>query len=256
MHDSRSSILSGGRKPILVPPKKGAAEDAGRGGLGKIKVRREEARTVDQRAEERFRDRVANSTIRFRGDDLEVAVINVSSRGAMIESDIAPRIGEGIEIRFSAQTRTSCRVRWLREGRIGLEFADDTIVWDCSEPHRAAYDRLDADAPVEREQRHQLFREGILSWSGMSIKVQIRNISRHGANVEGERSLWEGAEVELDLGEAGWQMAQVRWVQDRQLGLRFYAPVDLDKLAITAVHSEADAPEEPRAPTLPDGDER
>ena len=248
MHEIRSSILGEG-KPALVARKKNAKAEAS-GGLGAIKVKRQETRTTNQRGEDRLRDLIQSSTIVFRRRKHEVGVINVSSRGAMIESEIEPRIGEQLEIQFSTQNRTRCTVRWLREGRIGLEFNDETIIWDCSQPHRQAYDRRttpgssddrsDADREQEsRDERHKLIRKGTLYWSGITIPVRIRNISEGGANVEGGRTLWPGAEVELDLGEAGWQMAEVRWAEDGQLGLRFFEPFDLDTLVPAKTDTEA-----------------
>jgi hypothetical protein len=254
MHEIRSSILSGAGKPALVARKKGAASEngSGLGGLTGVRVKRVEARTTNQRGEDRLRDLVQTSTIVFRRRKYEVSVINVSSRGAMLETDIEPRIGEQIEIQFSSQNRTRCSVRWLREGRIGVEFMDETIIWDCSKPHRQAPDRRAAPGSPEalaeqerskvgRDERHKLIRKGTLYWSGITIPVRIRNISEHGAKVEGGRTLWPGAEVELDLGEAGWQMAEVRWAEDGQLGLRFLEAFDLDSLAPSRNDAEAPA---------------
>jgi len=162
---------------------------------------------------------------------------------------IEPRIGEQIEMQFSTQNRTRCAVRWMREGRVGVEFIDETIVWDCSQPHRQAPDRRAVPGSAEdraeqerllanRDERHKLIRKGTLYWSGITIPVRIRNISENGANVEGGRTLWPGAEVELDLGDAGWQMAEVRWAEDGQLGLRFFDTFDLDTLAPSKADAE------------------
>ena len=43
----------------------------------------------------------------------------------------------------------------------------------------------------------------------------------------------------LDLGEAGWQMAEVRWAEDGQLGLRFLEAFDLDTLAPARTDTDA-----------------
>jgi hypothetical protein len=75
-------------------------------------------------------------------------------------------------------------------------------------------------AVADREPRQKLLRAGTLYWSGISIPVRLRNISGGGARVESGRELRPGAEVELDLGEAGFQIAEVRWSKDGQVGLR------------------------------------
>ena len=90
-------------------------------------------------------------------------------------------------------------------------------------PHRAVGEPLVIPA--------RLLRAGTLYWSGISIPVRLRNISGGGASVESGRELCPGAEVELDLGEAGFQVAEVRWSRDGQVGLRFAAPFDIEALA-------------------------
>jgi hypothetical protein len=246
MHEIRSSILSADQKPASPVARKARAkrDGEGLGGLAKIAIRRQEARVTDQRCEDRHRDVVERSTIVFRRRKMDVRVVNVSSRGAMIESDIEPRIGEKMDILFTEDSRTRCIVRWVREGRVGLEFAEETILWDCSRQGPVFHYRGDgseagggaaaASGPreiVRREERHTLLRRGMLYWGGISIPVRLRNISSGGAKVESEQALVPGAEVELDLGEAGFQVAEVRWSKEGQIGLRFADEFDVGALA-------------------------
>ncbi|HEU0134414.1 MAG TPA: PilZ domain-containing protein [Allosphingosinicella sp.] len=238
MHELRSTILSGGAKPELVARKaKTKAEGAAAGGLTKVAIKRQEARVTDQRLEDRLRGIVESTTVIFRRKRLDVAVVNVSSRGAMIRGDLEPRIGEKVELLFDGRNRTKCIVRWVREGRIGLEFVNETIFWS-SDPASAPAYRPEQSKPQpavhavsEREPRQKLLRAGTLYWSGISIPVRLRNISGGGARVESGRDLCPGAEVELDLGEAGFQIAEVRWSKDGQVGLRFVEAFDIESLA-------------------------
>jgi hypothetical protein len=243
MHEIRSSILSNEEKSSPIARKaKPKREGGGLGGLTRIAIRREEARVTNQRSEDRLRDRVEQSNIWFRRRKYEVRVVNVSSRGAMIESDIEPHIGEALDIQFAEDNRTRCLVRWVREGRIGVEFVKEAIVWDCSRPQSSVAagqsdetsDAADANTPravVDRGPRHTLLRNGTLYWGGITIPIRLRNISSKGAKVETEQELRPGSEVELDLGEAGFQMAEVRWSKDGQIGLRFADDFDMDSLA-------------------------
>jgi hypothetical protein len=91
-------------------------------------VTRTERRTADQRSEERREDLVDSSTLLFRGASYVVPVINISTRGAMIESDIEPRLGESVIIRFDGCSPVYAFVRWVREGRIGLNFGTELII--------------------------------------------------------------------------------------------------------------------------------
>ena len=81
-----------------------------------------EARPAERRSEDRREGVVDCSTLFFRGAAYLVPVINISSRGTMIESDLEPRLGESVIIRFEGCTPIHAFVRWVREGRIGLNF--------------------------------------------------------------------------------------------------------------------------------------
>ena len=237
MHELRSTILSGEPKADLVARKaKAKAEGAGAGGLTRIAIKRQEARVTDQRLEDRLRGIVESTTIIFRRRRQDVEVVNVSSRGAMIRSGIEPRIGEKIDLLFDGRNRTQCIVRWVREGRIGLEFVNETIFWTSDRSNGPVFQSEQPQpaaihAVTERESRHKLLRAGTLYWSGISIPVRLRNISGGGARVESGRELCPGSEVELDLGEAGFQIAEVRWSKDGQVGLRFVESFDIESLA-------------------------
>lgn len=252
MHEIRSSILGDDKpgSPIASKAKPRRDGGAGLGGLTRIAIRREEARVTDQRSEDRLRDKVVQSTIHFRRRKHQVRVVNVSSRGAMIESDIEPHIGERLDIQFTEDSRTRSIVRWVRDTRIGIEFADETIVWDCSAAEAPVFhyrpernesrDESQPPSPraiVDRDTRHTLLRTGTLYWSGIAFQVRLRNISSGGAQVEADEDLRQGTEVELDLGEAGFQMAEVRWSKDGSVGLRFAGDFDIGSLAPASVEA-------------------
>jgi hypothetical protein len=255
MHEIRSSILSGDVKSGPVARKGGgkSREGAAAGGLTRIPIKRQEARVTNQRMEDRHRDVVEESTIIFRRKRHVAHVVNVSSRGAMIEADIEPRIGESLDILFTDENKTRCAVRWIREGRIGVEFVHETILWENApqgpvfryegQPKDASEDEPEAQSFVDREVRQRLLRSGTLYWSGISIPVRLRNISSGGARIESERELCSGAEVELDLGEAGFHVAEVRWSNDGQIGLRFAGDFDLDTLVPASLQSHGPSPD-------------
>ena len=250
MHEIRSSILGDDKAASPIARKSKPKRDGGMslGGLTNIAIRREEARITDQRGEDRLRDRVVQSIVHFRRRKHDVRVVNVSSRGAMIESDIEPHIGERLDIQFTEDSRTRSIVRWVRGNRIGIEFADETIVWDCATPespvfhYRPAQDEA-AKAParpvVERDPRHTLLRTGTLYWGGHTFPVRLRNVSSRGARIEADQELRPGSEVELDLGETGFQIAEVRWSRDGSVGLRFVEDFDIGSIAPASTGSES-----------------
>ena len=97
-------------------------------GLAGDIIPRTQTRAIDQRSEERRTDLVDRAVITFRGQDYLVPVCNISSRGTMIQSDIAPRIGEAIVIQFENCTKIHAFVRWVRDGSIGLNFGHEIIL--------------------------------------------------------------------------------------------------------------------------------
>ena len=97
-------------------------------GLGGNIIPRAQRRLIDQRCEERHVGLVDRAIVTLRDQDHLVAVLNLSARGAMIESDVAPRIGEAVAIRFPECNPIHAFVRWVRDGRVGLNFGHEIIL--------------------------------------------------------------------------------------------------------------------------------
>jgi hypothetical protein len=91
-------------------------------------VSRTQPRIVDQRSEPRHSGLVDCATLMFRGVPHPVEVVNISSRGAMIESDLQPRLGESVIVRFAGCSPIYAFVRWIRDGRLGLNFGGEMII--------------------------------------------------------------------------------------------------------------------------------
>jgi hypothetical protein len=91
-------------------------------------VTRLEPRIVDQRLEPRHEGLVDCATLFFRGSVHLVTVINISSRGAMVESELEPRLGENVVVRFNGCSPIHAFVRWIREGKLGLNFGCEMTI--------------------------------------------------------------------------------------------------------------------------------
>jgi hypothetical protein len=97
-------------------------------GLAGTIIPRTQPRLVEQRSEPRDEDAIERAVIFFRGQDYLVPVLNISSRGTMIECDILPRIGEAVVVQFESCSKIHAFVRWVRDGRIGLNFGHEIIL--------------------------------------------------------------------------------------------------------------------------------
>jgi hypothetical protein len=87
-----------------------------------------QARHVDPRSEPRFQGLVESAVLTFRGTDHEVPVVDISTRGTQIESELLPRLGESVLIRFNGCSPIYAFVRWNRDGRLGLNFGCELVL--------------------------------------------------------------------------------------------------------------------------------
>jgi len=68
------------------------------------------------------------SVLIFRGEPYPAPVLNISTRGTMIECGVSPRLGESVTIQFDGCSPIYAFVRWSRDGRLGLNFGCELIV--------------------------------------------------------------------------------------------------------------------------------
>ena len=263
MNSFRSAILSGlglhPKNPLVRDKEaRGASEDD----LTSVEVPRSESRSANHRDDDRHRLDQEVARARFDGEEHEVDLINLSGGGAMIRAGFGPRLWERVDLILAEGAEIECAVRWIRDDRIGLEFAHETRI-DCDPEARdallldvihrsfpdvslpprqevaesrpaeteAAGDNDDAIANSRRtERRHPLVWMGEVYFAHSNEKVRLRNISEHGALIEGPVQYPLGVEVMLDLGDAGQHFATVSWTCGDKAGLKFNNPFDLKLL--------------------------
>jgi len=235
-------------EPILKPKKpKGAKRDA----LDSVIVSREESRTTNSRGNDRHR--LLGETVRLDHDgrSYDVELINVSGGGAMVSGSFAAKMWDSVTLHLGENGTMECAVRWIRDDRVGLEFAHETRI-DCAADERAAVLReviqrsfpdvefeLSDDAPPESHdgpdgraaRRHPLVWSGLLHHDYQSTPVRVRNISESGVMIECAAPLRVGSEPLLELSDALAVSATVTWVVGDQVGMRFHTPFDLHELA-------------------------
>lgn len=91
-------------------------------------IPRMQRRIIDQRSEPRYAGIIDCVRIMFRGREHIVQVINISTRGMMIESQIMPRIGETVLVQFDNCPPVHGIIRWVRNGRMGLNFTHEIVL--------------------------------------------------------------------------------------------------------------------------------
>jgi hypothetical protein len=247
----RAKIFGGQRDPNPVVESKkpkGAKADT----LDSIRVTREESRRANTRGGDRHRLPDERVRVTHAGQDHDVQLINLSGGGAMVAGDFAPLLWDRVELHLGEHGTIECAVRWIKNGRVGLEFAHETRL-DCSPADRArilsavinkSFPEVEIaetavpveDAPAAGDEnrggkRHPLIWSGTIHHDFQSTPCRLRNISDTGAMIECGAPLRAGAEPMLELGDAIHIDATVAWVAGDTAGLRFTKPLDLALLA-------------------------
>lgn len=244
--DMRSGSVGGwagdGDQPLLRNKRRRSAAE---GGLDGVRIAREESRHTDTRGQHRHAANGQACKVSYRGGDHEAEVVNLSGGGAMIAAGIRPNLAERIDLHIGASGTIECIVRWVKPGRMGLEFAHETQL-DCPPDERAALllDTLDTAFPVcpsapatEDDSEQRIARRHPLIWSGElqtrsgSWRVRLRNISATGALIQCKKPLPVGREAVLDLGKGGTVEAKVSWAVGDHAGLSFDEPFDMRRLS-------------------------
>ena len=250
----RAAILNGER-PVLVVSDKNPQRDGAGDALDGVRVPRSETRRGNHRGGDRHRLNGETATAVHDGRTFEVEVVNLSSGGAMVRCGFELKLWDMVELRLGDGPGLEGAVRWIKGGSIGLEFAHETKI-ECDPKQRAELllaviqrsfpdDEVRLDAPLVEEapevededlgnrdeKRHPLIWKGEIHYAHDSNPVRLRNVSAGGALVDVAVDYPLGAEVMLDLGDAGQFFTTIQWVCGDQAGLRFVQPFDIACLA-------------------------
>lgn len=153
-------------------------------------------------------------------------VRNISSSGLMGEvyTSFAPETPTTLH--FEPITAINGKVKWCKEGRIGIEF-DETI--DVAEVLSAVATKT-FDGKVNRAPRLHIQASGEVIFERRPIPIEVQNISQKGIRV-GATFLEPGEEVEVRLSGMPSRKAVVRWTQHGTAGLNFISPIPFAELA-------------------------
>ena len=223
-------------------------------GLAGLAVPRAEGRTHNQRTEDRQMLTAEEARLFVNRKAYVVDLLNLSGGGAMIRSNLPLKLWKRVHLELGDGDSVECAVRWIKNDRIGLEFAHETQVsGDVAKRDAMLLDTIQrsfpevSEAPAEQdvaetpaaapdsqrraELRHPLIWSGEIHYDYESTRVRLRNISENGALVDCTKPIPEGAELLLDLGGAGQHFAFVSWARGDQLGLKFQQKFDIACLA-------------------------
>jgi hypothetical protein len=252
----RASVLRGEREPLVVADKNRRRERDN--SIDSDLISRAESRNSNHRGTDRHRLDGETAVVLCDGHICPVEVINLSAGGAMVRGSFKPKLWDIITLQLGDGFAIEAAVRWLKDDHVGLEFAHETRL-NCGAEERSAlllevirrsFDDqdiqfapeedygpgLEADDKVDLgnrgERRHPLIWVGEIHYAHDSHPARLRDVSAGGALIDVSIDYPLGAEVMLDLGEAGQFFANVVWAMGDQAGLRFKEPFDIGCLAM------------------------
>jgi len=79
-------------------------------------------RMFDQRSEPRHELQAGTALLTARGKSVVVPLVNLSANGAMIRLSTMLHIGESISLQILDRGEVRGQVRWVRDGRVGINF--------------------------------------------------------------------------------------------------------------------------------------
>ncbi|MEO6361167.1 MAG: PilZ domain-containing protein [Sphingomicrobium sp.] len=243
----RATVLSGVRRTPVTTDKK-PGRDSKAQGLNAVQVQRLEPRRSNQRGGDRHRLHDNQATVRRKGREHSVELINLSRGGAMIAGKIGAKLWEPLDLILGEFGTVECAVRWIRQDRYGLEFAHETriecdpevedqvlrdVIRNCFPDVESEINDVTVDDPAEpsRGRRHPLIWNAIVYHDYESDVVRLRNISAGGVLIDCGTTLPEGVTVFLELDGVDQIPATVCWSQGGQSGLAFQEPFDLYRLS-------------------------
>lgn len=235
-------------EPLLKAKKpKGAKADE----LDSIAVSRESRQRSDSRGEDRHRLISERARVTHDGAEHQVELINLSGGGAMIAGNFRPLMWDRLDLHLGEHGDIECAVRWIRDGRIGLEFAHETrLDWSVDEVATVLRDVIarsfpdlefnesegEPEEPSASEDEHRRAARHPLIWTGLlhhdyqSTPVRVRNISATGAMIETAATVRVGTQPLLELTDAASLSVTVEWAVGDQVGVSFHSPFDLSLL--------------------------
>ncbi|NNC71456.1 MAG: PilZ domain-containing protein [Sphingomonadaceae bacterium] len=155
---------------------------------------------------------------------------NISSGGMMAEIFAPVDDGEQVGVEFKAGTVIDGVVRWVRDGRSGIEFFEKIDVHEVLAPHRGRMSprspRLDIDGMATLEIEDD------------EIELPVLDISQGGIKVSIHPVLEPGLDLIVNIEGLPLRASAVRWTGDEYAGIAFNNIMPLSKVAYWAARQQ------------------
>jgi len=151
---------------------------------------------------------------------------NISSKGVMAEIFAPIDTDVPVEIEFKAGATVRGMVRWVKDGRAGIEFDEQIDVHTILAPHGG---RMAARAP-----RLNIDGMARITMGDIRERLQVFDISQGGVKVDAGLTLESGMDVVVEIEGLPVRASVVRWVRGPHAGISFNRVMPLDQVAYWA----------------------
>ncbi|MEO1169862.1 MAG: PilZ domain-containing protein [Pseudomonadota bacterium] len=157
---------------------------------------------------------------------------NISSRGVMTEVFAPIETDTRVQIEFKAGALASGTVRWVQDGRAGIEFDHAIDVHEVLAPHsgrmapRAPRLSIDGMAKVSIGDAHE--------------RLQVFDISQGGVKVATGRYMDAGLDAVVEIEGLPVRASVIRWVGNKHAGISFNRIMPLDQVAYWAAQQSGE----------------
>jgi hypothetical protein len=161
-------------------------------------------------------------------------ILNISTKGANIESLISLKVGQPIEIEFRSNLKSKGTVRWVRDSQAGVEFQDAIDLNEIWKRSEISIKRIKPRPP-----RYCCFAPAIVEHGDQRQECQIIDISASGIRVVDITNIALGATVMIEPKGLPRHRAKVVWCNKESAGLKLINPFKYHELEMWLLQQES-----------------
>ena len=145
------------------------------------------------------------------------SIRKVSALGAMVQSAIAPALGDHVSIELGTGQRPGGRVAWNRDGELGVRFDDSVDVVALLNRQLLSQTRERRTMP-----RVEVRCAAHIKWGEHLLGATLRNISARGLQIEGDELPAVGSYVSVFVEGLNIPAGEVVWRSGNLAGVELF----------------------------------
>lgn len=152
-------------------------------------------------------------------------VVNISARGAKVETTLPLQVGQELHIELRSDTSVSGTVRWVADRAAGIEFDHDVPLQDFLTRKQSRLAKIKPRPP-----RFESRATASIIGEKETITGEVQDISLHGARIAGKFQCNLNDQVVVAIDGLSRRRARIAWLRVGQIGVEFLKPLDFREL--------------------------